>query len=140
MAIFASVLRGLVPMLRCEIGRWHTIARPIGGPAGFHAVASTFCERTHGLSGGGEYRDWLSFITIGSFYIGVKCWRDPLAAMSVAWNGIVRDMLEKNRVLAYVLCTHCLMALSPSAIREVDSVVEIFFRKKWNLPASFPKA
>ena len=32
------------------------------------------------------------------------------------------------------------MALSPSAIKEVDSVVESISRDIWNLPASFPKA
>jgi hypothetical protein len=32
------------------------------------------------------------------------------------------------------------MALFPTAIREVDAVVEKISRKTWNLPTSFPKA
>ena len=32
------------------------------------------------------------------------------------------------------------MALSPSAIKEVDAVLESISRKIWNLPDSFPRA
>jgi len=32
------------------------------------------------------------------------------------------------------------MALHPTAIKEVDSVMEIISREIWNLTASFPKA
>ncbi len=32
------------------------------------------------------------------------------------------------------------MALSPTSIKAVDSVVESISKKIWNLPASFPKA
>jgi hypothetical protein len=32
------------------------------------------------------------------------------------------------------------MALSPTSIKAVDSVVESISREIWNLPASFPKA
>ena len=35
--------------------------------------------------------------------------------------------------------THCLMALPPTAIKEVDSVLERISKEIWNLPASFPK-
>ena len=36
--------------------------------------------------------------------------------------------------------THCLMALSPQAIQEVDSILEGISRKIWNLLPTFPKA
>ena len=36
--------------------------------------------------------------------------------------------------------THCLMALSPQAIREVDPVLESISRQIWSLPPTFPKA
>jgi len=36
--------------------------------------------------------------------------------------------------------THCIMAISPHVIREVDSVLEGISRKIWNLPPIFPKA
>ncbi len=39
-----------------------------------------------------------------------------------------------------ILHTHCLMALSPQAIREVDSVLEGISRQIWNQPPTFPKA
>jgi len=32
------------------------------------------------------------------------------------------------------------MALSPQAIRELDSVLEGIYRHIWNLPPTFPKA
>ena len=32
------------------------------------------------------------------------------------------------------------MALSPTAIKEVDAVLESISRKRWNLPDSFPRA
>jgi hypothetical protein len=32
------------------------------------------------------------------------------------------------------------MALSPTSIKAVDSVVEAISMESWNLPASFPKA
>ena len=35
--------------------------------------------------------------------------------------------------------THCLMALSPHAVREVDSVLEGISRQIWSLPPTFPK-
>ena len=36
--------------------------------------------------------------------------------------------------------THCLMALSPTTIKEVDAVLESISRKIWNLPDSFLRA
>ena len=36
--------------------------------------------------------------------------------------------------------THCLMALSPQAIREVDSLLEGISKQIGNLPLTFPKA
>ena len=36
--------------------------------------------------------------------------------------------------------THCLMALSPTAMAEVDSVIEGTTRKIWHLPNTFPRA
>jgi hypothetical protein len=36
--------------------------------------------------------------------------------------------------------THCLMALSPKAIGEIDSILEGTSRKNWNLPNTFPWA
>ncbi len=36
--------------------------------------------------------------------------------------------------------THCLMALSPKTIGEVDSIFEGTSRKIWNLPNTFPRA
>jgi hypothetical protein len=36
--------------------------------------------------------------------------------------------------------THCLVTLFPTAIQEVDSVLEIISRQIWNIPASFSKA
>jgi hypothetical protein len=49
----------------------------------------------------------------------------------------------KQRLLLYgahskITHTHCLMALSPSAIRKVDEVVEKISIKIWTLPTSFP--
>ena len=35
--------------------------------------------------------------------------------------------------------THCLIALSPPAIKAVDAVLETISKEIWNLPASFPK-
>ena len=51
----------------------------------------------------------------------------------------------KQRLLIYgahskITHTHCLMPFSPTAIQEVDSVLERISRQIWNLPASFPKA
>ena len=51
----------------------------------------------------------------------------------------------KQRLLLYganskISHTHCLMALSPQAIREVDSMPEGISRQIWNLPPTFPKA
>jgi hypothetical protein len=51
----------------------------------------------------------------------------------------------KQRLLLYgahskITHTHCLLALSPSAMMEVDLVAEKISRKIWNLPAYFPKA
>jgi len=36
--------------------------------------------------------------------------------------------------------THCLMPLSPQAIREVDSLLEGISGQIWNLPVALPKA
>ena len=51
----------------------------------------------------------------------------------------------KQRLLLYgahskITHTLCLMALSPTSIKAVDSVVESISREIWNLPASFLKA
>ena len=51
----------------------------------------------------------------------------------------------KQRLLLYgahskISHIHCLMALSPQVIREVDSVLEGISRQIWDLPPSFPKA
>jgi len=51
----------------------------------------------------------------------------------------------KQRILLYrahskINHTHCLMALSPSAMTEVDSIVEGVTRKIWHLPNNFPRA
>jgi len=51
----------------------------------------------------------------------------------------------KQRLLMYganskLAHTHCLMALSPQAIQEVDSILEGLSRKIWNLHPTFPKA
>ncbi len=51
----------------------------------------------------------------------------------------------KQRILLYgahskITHTHCLMALSPTSIKAVDSVVENITREIWKRPASFPKA
>ncbi len=50
----------------------------------------------------------------------------------------------KQRLLLYgahskISYTHFLMALSPQAIREVDSVLDGIFRQIWSLPPTFPK-
>ena len=51
----------------------------------------------------------------------------------------------KQRLLLYgahsiIIHTHCLMALSPKAMGEVDSILEGTSRKNWNLPNTFPRA
>jgi hypothetical protein len=51
----------------------------------------------------------------------------------------------KQRLLLYganakLAHTHCLMALSPQAISEVDSILEAISREIWTLPPTFPKA
>jgi hypothetical protein len=51
----------------------------------------------------------------------------------------------KQRLLLYgahskITHTYCLMALPPTSIKAVDSVLESISREIWNLPASFPKA
>ena len=51
----------------------------------------------------------------------------------------------KQRLLLYgahskISHTHCLVALSPLAIREADSVLEGISRQLWNLPPTSPKA
>ncbi len=51
----------------------------------------------------------------------------------------------KQRLLLYgahskISHTHCLMALSPTAIKTVDAVLESISREIWNLPISFPRA
>jgi hypothetical protein len=51
----------------------------------------------------------------------------------------------KERLLLYnanskISHTHCLMALSPQDIRDVDSLLEGISRQIWNLPLAFPKA
>ncbi len=50
----------------------------------------------------------------------------------------------KQRLLFYgahskITHTHCLMALFPTSIKAVDTVVEAKSREIWSLPASFPK-
>jgi len=94
----ASVLRGLGPMLRCEIGRWHAVARLFGSPAGFRSAASASCDKTNAPPGCGKYRGCMSFKTMGSSYIDVNCRRDLLATRSVSWYGIVR---EKSKNLGF---------------------------------------
>ena len=39
-----------------------------------------------------------------------------------------------------IMHTHCLLALSPSAIAQLDSILESACRRIWSLPASFPRA
>jgi hypothetical protein len=51
----------------------------------------------------------------------------------------------KQRLLLYgahskITHTHCFIALSPTSIKAVDSVVESISREIWNLLASFSKA
>ena len=51
----------------------------------------------------------------------------------------------KQRLLLYgahsqITHTHCLMALSPTSIKAVDTVLESISREIWNLPGSIPKA
>ncbi len=51
----------------------------------------------------------------------------------------------KQRVLLYgahskINLTHCLMTLSPTAMAEVDSILECASRKIWYLPNTFPRA
>ncbi len=51
----------------------------------------------------------------------------------------------KRRLLLYgarlkITHTHCLMALSPTSIKQVDIVIESISREIWNLPISFPRA
>ena len=51
----------------------------------------------------------------------------------------------KQRLLLYgahsqLNHTHCLTALSPAAISEVDSILEETSRKIWHLPNTFPQA
>jgi hypothetical protein len=51
----------------------------------------------------------------------------------------------KQRLLLYganskITHTHCLMAPSPQAIQEVDSLIEGISKQIWNLPIFFPRA
>jgi hypothetical protein len=51
----------------------------------------------------------------------------------------------KQRLLLYganskIMHTHCLMALSPTAITSIDSLLEAACRKIWRLPKGFPRA
>jgi hypothetical protein len=51
----------------------------------------------------------------------------------------------KQRLLLYgahskITNTHCLIALSTTSIKAVNSVPESISKEIWNLPASFPKA
>jgi hypothetical protein len=51
----------------------------------------------------------------------------------------------KQRLLLYgadskISHTHCLMALSPQAVHELDSLIEGISRQIWKLPIYFPKA
>jgi hypothetical protein len=51
----------------------------------------------------------------------------------------------KQRLLLYgahskINYTHCLMALSPTTMTEVDSILEGTSTKVWNLPNTFPRA
>jgi len=51
----------------------------------------------------------------------------------------------KHRLLLYgaqskIDHTHCIMALSPTAMAEVDSVLECTSKKIWHLPNTFPRA
>ena len=97
----ASVLRGLGPMFRCIIGRWHAVARLFGGAAGFRSEGSASFERTHVLRGCGKYRSCASFKTMRSSYIDVnRLFWDPLERISVSWYGIIQEKSEKTRVSA----------------------------------------
>jgi hypothetical protein len=51
----------------------------------------------------------------------------------------------KQRLLLYganskIMHTHCLMALSPTAITSIDSLLEATCRKNWRLPKGLPRA
>jgi hypothetical protein len=51
----------------------------------------------------------------------------------------------KQRLLLYgapskIAHTHCLVALSPQAMKAVDSLIAKLSRKIWGLPTSFPRA
>ena len=51
----------------------------------------------------------------------------------------------KQRLLLYgahskINPTHCIMALSPTTMGEVDSILEGTSRKSWNLPNTFSRA
>jgi hypothetical protein len=51
----------------------------------------------------------------------------------------------KQRLLLYganskIMHTHCLMALSPTAITSIDSLLEATCRQIWRLPKGFPRA
>ncbi len=64
------------------------------------------------------------------------------------WHGSSKDPLPphiKQRLLIYgahskIAHTHCLMALSPDAIKAIDSLLERLSRRIWGLPHSFPRA
>ncbi len=52
---------------------------------------------------------------------------------------------NKQRLLLYgahskINHTHCLTAFSPTAMAEVDSILEATSRKIWHLPNTFPRA
>jgi hypothetical protein len=50
----------------------------------------------------------------------------------------IRQQLLLYGVLSKVMHIHCLMALSPAAMREVDSILESTATTLWKLPSTFP--
>jgi hypothetical protein len=52
----------------------------------------------------------------------------------------IMQRLLLYRAYSKINHTHCLMALSPTAMGEVDSILESTSRKIWNFPNTFPRA
>ena len=53
---------------------------------------------------------------------------------------LIRWLNAADKAYSKITHTPCLMALSPTSIKAVDSVVESISREIRNRPASFPKA
>ena len=51
----------------------------------------------------------------------------------------VRQQLLLYGAHSKIMHTHCLLALSPLAITQLDSILESACRRIWNLPACFPR-